>query len=86
MKGYSMNKKLDWDYREVRKIDNAHLTLGGDEILGIFAPPHGYCAWITASLDEYDADIILWGYGNTEDVALEDLQLHIDKFMKMFYG
>lgn len=76
-----MDKKLDWDFSRPQKIDSHNTYLDGGEILGAVCPPHGYIMWASTTIEEYSADVIIYGNGDTEADAELDMLGKIAEFL-----
>lgn len=73
--------KLKWDADAPKKINKGGYVTG-DEILSVIALPEGYSVWATADIDDCHTQIIIWGHGDTEEEAKEDLWININQFLK----
>lgn len=78
--------KLAWDISNSQKIDDINNYLDGGEILFTICPPHGYVIWAITDIEIGDADIVIYGYGDTEEEAKRNLQINMKRFEEAFNG
>lgn len=81
-------RKLDWE-TSAHAYYASHGNAFNYEELGLGGPisfPTGYVVWAETDIDECQAEITVFGYGDTEEVAYENLREHIKRFTEMLNG